>query len=185
MSFALIFHSQQSKGAGVTFLINEKTIILSKLTCAFICLLFHQMVALLWYPFVLSHQCYFISSPSRKRRICVHPCLLACGRDRMVGERLLAMKLSHSGKNRGWRELLSYSQSVVIVMVKVGSMSNKTRNALVNVFFSSHSHRSHLGLVKWIFAKGLFLKTFLSCFWRMRSWRGLYLKPLAWRLGCK
>lgn len=170
----------------MTFLINEKTIILSKLTCAFICMLFHQVVALLWYHFVLSNQCYFISSPSRKRRICVHPCLLACSRDRMVGERLLAMKPSHSGKQRLERTaqlfpVRGYSDGQGRVHVK----QNQKRWFLVNTFFSSHSHRSHLGLVKWIFAKGFFLKIFLSCFWQMRPWRGLCLKPLALRLGCK
>lgn len=60
-----------------------------------------------------------------------------------------------TGKNRGWREVLSYSQPVLTVMVKV-KLHAKQNLKFSSEHCSSHSHRSHFGLVKLIFAKGFF-----------------------------
>lgn len=78
------------QGSSITFLINKKAMILSKLTCGFIYMLFHHVVALLWYPFVFLITVILYPPTPKKCRIPVHPCLLAYGRGRMEGERLLA-----------------------------------------------------------------------------------------------
>lgn len=168
----------------MTFLINEKTIILSKLTCAFICMLFHQVVALLWYHFVLSHQCYFISFPSRKRRICVHPCLLACSRDRMVGERLLAMKPSHSGKQRLERTaklfpVCGYSDGQGRVHVKQNQKCSSEHFLFISLTQKS-PWPGEVDFCQRAFSQDLSLMLLAD-----EVLEGLYLKALALRLGCK
>lgn len=131
----------------MTFLRNEKTIILSKLTGALIYLLFHQMLALLWSPFVLSPQCYFTSSPSKK--ICLGFLSVHC----------FIQEWNHATvKNR-----LERTAELFPAWANTdgqGEVHAKQNLKCSSEHFSSLSHRSHFGLVKWIFAKGFFSRPF-------------------------
>jgi len=162
----------------------------SKLTCDFTYVLFQHVVAWLWYPFVLSHQCYFIFLHTQKMR---DPCpsLLACvwwGQD---GGRKTACQHEPLKpgfmENRGWWELRTYSQSMVAVLVdgKVRLTPIKKIPKCSSECFPLISlTQKSLWSGEVDFCQRVFLKTFLSCFWQLRSWRGFYLKPLALRLGC-
>lgn len=128
----------------MTSLINEKTIILSKLTYAFIYMLFHQMVALLCPHFVLSPQCYFTLSHSKKK---VGPGSIPACRDRKAGERLLAMKPATG---------LERTAELFPACANSGKVHVKQNLRCCSKHFSSHSHKSHFDLVKWIFAREFF-----------------------------
>lgn len=124
-------------------------------------MLFHQMVALLWSLFVLSPQCYFTSSPSKKYRICVHPCLLACSRDRKAGESLAMKPNCEKQRLEGTAELVPVCDN------SDGHIKQNLKCSCEH--FSFHSHRSHFGLVKWVLEtevkkkpQRVFLKTYLS-----------------------
>lgn len=142
MSFALIFHS--SKGAGVTSSINEKTTIQSKLTCAFICMLFHLMVALLCPAFVLSPRCYFTSSLSKKN---VRSGSIPACRDRKGGREAACHETSHWEKQR-----LERTAELFQICANSDGPGDevhvKQNLKFCTEHFSSHSHKVHFGLVE-------------------------------------
>lgn len=83
--------------------------------------------------------------------------------------------------------MLTYSQSVAIVMVEGNvhlhiKQNQKCSNELFLLILLT---QESLWSGEVDFCQRVFPKTFLSCFWQLRPWKGFYLKPLALRLGYK